>query len=154
MPDCPPIKHKEQKAFYNIEADYINMPKKKSFVSNESYYSTLFHELVHSTGHEKRLNRKTVTEAVEFGSETYSLEELIAELGCSYLCNSTGIINTEIQNSVAYIEGWLKLLKSDKRYIIRATGFSQKAVDFICNVPSTKDTSKEEIEASEFLTEE
>ena len=145
MPDCPVIKHKEDKAFYHIVEDYINMPKKKSFKTMEAYYSTFFHELVHSTGAEKRLGRKTITEMNEFGSEPYSIEELIAELGSAYLNSYTGILDKGIENSVAYIQGWLAKLKNDKRFIISASGQAQKAVDFILgkNDNETKDEVEE-----------
>jgi len=138
MPDSPMIKHKENKAFYHVEQDYINMPRKKSFKNMEAYYSTLFHELVHSTGAEKRLGRKTITEMSEFGSEPYSIEELIAELGSAYLNSFTGILEKEMQNSVAYIQGWLGKLKDDKRFIVSASGQAQKAVDFILNISESK----------------
>jgi antirestriction protein ArdC len=133
MPLRPLIKHKEQKAYYHPVADFINMPKKKSFSNPESYYTTLFHELVHSTGHEKRLNRKSLTEMAEFGSEPYSFEELVAELGAAYLCSSAGTILGQLSNSAAYIKGWLTKLKNDKRFIIQASGAAQKAVDYILN---------------------
>lgn len=154
MPQCPVIKHKEQKAFYHIEEDYINMPRKKSFKSIEGYYATLFHELVHSTGHEKRLNRSTITEMAEFGSEPYSIEELVAELGSAYLSSYAGILNSGIQNSASYIAGWLKKLKDDKRFIIRASGNAQRAVDFIINQLVSDSSSKEEAEQSELFTED
>jgi antirestriction protein ArdC len=139
MPSCPVIKNKEQKAFYHIVEDYINMPKKKSFKSMEAYYSTFFHELVHSTGSEKRLGRKSITEMNEFGSELYSIEELIAELGSAYLCSLTGILDKEIQSAAAYINGWLDKLRNDKRFIVTASGQAQKAVDFILNITDTKE---------------
>lgn len=143
MPGCPVIKHKEQKAFYHIEQDFINMPKKKSFKGMEAYYSTLFHELVHSTGSEKRLGRKSITEMKEFGSEPYTIEELIAELGASYLNSFKGILDKEIQNSVAYIDGWLEKLKNDKRFIVQASGQAQRAVDHILNLSSQNEESLE-----------
>ena len=146
MPDCPVIKHKENKAFYHVGEDYINMPNKKSFKTSEAYYSTFFHELVHSTGSEKRLGRKTITEMAEFGSEPYSIEELIAELGSAYLNSYTGILDKEIQNSVAYIQGWLEKLRGDKRFIISASGQAQKAVDFILG--RKNDESKNEADES------
>lgn len=151
MPDCPPVKFKEQKAFYDIIGDYINMPKKKSFKTVEGYYSTLFHELVHSSGSEKRLKRPTITEMAEFGSEPYSIEELVAELGAAYLCSFTGILAAQIKDSTAYIKGWLGKLKDDKRFIIRASGYSQRAVDHILNIKEAVSTN--EIEQSELLTE-
>jgi antirestriction protein ArdC len=129
----------------------VNMPKKKTFTTNEGYYSTLFHELVHSTGHERRLNRKSITEMAEFGSDLYSIEELIAELGSSYLPSLTGILQP--QNSAAYIQGWLSKLKCDKRFIIHASGFAQKAVDFILNQQISMGEVKEEIEPVELIDE-
>jgi antirestriction protein ArdC len=146
MPGCPEIRHKQQEAFYHIGEDYINMPKKKSFKNPESYYGTLFHELVHCTGAEKRLNRKTLSEMAEFGSEAYGIEELVAELGSAYLSSFTGILNTGISNSAAYINGWLSKLKGDKRFMVQASGQAQKAVDFIINLP-VYDT-KEEVPAN------
>lgn len=134
MPQCPSIKFKENRAYYHIVEDYINMPKRKSFKSGESYYSTLFHELVHCTGHEKRLNRKTLTEMAGPGSESYSIEELVAEMGACYLTSFVGIINTEIKNSAAYINGWLEKLRNDKRFVLFASSYAQRAADFILNV--------------------
>ena len=145
MPQCPVIKYKENRAFYHIDEDYINMPKKKLFKTIEGYYATLFHELVHSTGSEKRLNRKTVTEMFEFGSEAYGLEELVAELGSAYLSSYTGILNAEIKNTAAYINGWLNVLKSDKRFIVQASGQAQRAVDFIINSPAAANEATEEV---------
>jgi antirestriction protein ArdC len=133
MPNSPTITFKESRAFYDIEKDLINMPKKKSFASQESYYSTLFHEIVHSTGAKKRLGRKSITDMAEFGSESYSLEELIAELGASYLCGFSGILEKEIVHSAEYLAGWLGKLRNDKKFIIQASGHAQKAVDLILN---------------------
>jgi antirestriction protein ArdC len=85
MRNAPEVKFKENGAFYVPSLDYINMPKKKSFKSMEDYYGVLFHELIHSTGHSSRLNRKEVMENHEFGTEMYSIEELVAEIGSCYL---------------------------------------------------------------------
>ncbi len=131
MPDAPAIVHKQQKAFYAVDTDVINMPKKKSFSSVDGYYHTLFHELVHSTGAEKRLGRKTLKDMAPFGSESYALEELIAEMGSAYLSRLAGILPNEIANTVAYIDNWLGVFKMDKRFLITASGQAQKAVDFI-----------------------
>lgn len=152
MPQRPPIKHKQQKAFYDIEGDYINMPKKKTFTSSEGYYLTLFHELVHSTGHEKRLNRKSITGMAELTNHLYTIEELIAELGACYLASYAGILQKELTNSTAYIKGWLEKLKNDKRFIVFASGFVQRSVDFILNQQLQSDDAKE-IEQSELLPE-
>jgi antirestriction protein ArdC len=139
MPQAPEITHEMPEAFYDAEKDYINMPKREMFKSMEGYYATLFHELLHSTGHEKRLKRKTVTEMSEFGSDMYSFEELVAEMGSAYLCSFTNIFMP--QNSAAYIGGWLGKLKNDKRFIIQASGHSQKAIDFILNEKISSDGS-------------
>ena len=146
MANSPTIVHKEQKAYYRIDIDTINMPKKKSFKSLESYYSTLFHELVHSTGAEKRLGRKTLTDMVPFGSESYAMEELIAEMGSAYLCRFSGVLPNEINNTVAYLDNWLGVFKKDKRFIISASGQAQKAVDLILGRQAIE--SKDEVDES------
>ncbi len=145
MPLCPPIRHKENQAFYNFKEDFVNMPKKRSFKKDESYYSTLFHELVHSTGHESRLKRDTLMQMAEFGGEVYSFEELIAEIGTCYLQSHAGI-SSEFQQSAAYINGWLGKLKNDKRLIFQAASAAQKAVNYILNNVETTDEQKPEEE--------
>jgi antirestriction protein ArdC len=131
MQDKPTIKHGVAKAYYDSNSDLINLPNKELFVSNEAFYGVLFHELTHSTGHPSRLNRKTLTEATYFGSTNYSKEELIAEMGASFLCGNTGIENKTIDNSAAYIGGWLKRLKDDSRLVIISAANAQKAVNWI-----------------------
>ncbi|MBL7737801.1 MAG: DUF1738 domain-containing protein [Chitinophagaceae bacterium] len=152
MPQCPDLRHKGQSAYYDPKEDYVNMPGKKTFKKAEGYYATLFHELVHSTGHEKRLNRPTLTEMAEFGSDMYSIEELVAELGAAYLSASTGILERVEKNSAAYLNGWIAKLKNDKRFIIQASGQAQRAVDFILNRQFPADDPKE-VEQSELLGE-
>ena len=131
MPSIPVIEHKEQDAYYHPGKDIINMPCMDTFVSSESYYTTLFHELVHSTGHTKRLNRKEVMENHKFGSEKYSQEELVAEIGASFLASHTGIVLDDFADNAAYIKGWLDMLKSDKRFIVFASAVAQRAVEYI-----------------------
>jgi antirestriction protein ArdC len=138
MPQCPGIRHKEQRAFYNITEDFVNMPKKRSFKNDESYYCTLFHELVHATGHEGRLKRDTLAHMSEFGGEMYSLEELIAEMGTCYLQSFAGITG-EFEQSAAYLQGWLGKLRGDKRFIFQASKAAQKATDFILNVKDVEE---------------
>jgi antirestriction protein ArdC len=144
MPNCPAIKFQKQQAFYSPAEDYINMPKRKSFKSDESYYSTLFHEMVHSTGHPKRLNREGITQAAEFGGELYSLEELVAEIGTCYLQSVTNIADKEFKQSAGYIGGWLEKLKSDRRFIFSAFSAAQKAVDYILNVKDAKEDAQQQ----------
>ncbi len=93
MPEKPYIKYGISKACYIPSMDTIKMPNENSFYSGEEYYSTLFHELIHSTGHIKRLNRKSINDITSFGGEDYSKEELIAEIGASFLCCMSGIEN-------------------------------------------------------------
>jgi antirestriction protein ArdC len=151
MPQCPEIKHKQQKAFYDPLNDYINMPRKKSFTTPGSYYATLFHELVHSTGHEKRLGRPSLTAMAEFGSEPYSIEELIAEMGAAYLCSFAGILPLQIENSAAYIGGWLQKLRNDKKFIISSSVYAQRAADYILNYKASEEIEKEVLEQPEVL---
>jgi len=131
-PDKPIIEHNGQRACYIPSRDVVNMPVKESFESTESYYSVLFHELVHSTGHESRLNR--LSKNASFGNEEYSKEELIAELGASFLRAETGInADTKMEQSAAYIQSWIKALKDDVKLIIQASSKAQKATDLILN---------------------
>lgn len=143
MPLCPKIQHKEQSAYYNPKEDFVNMPKKRSFKTDVSYYATLFHELIHSTGHESRLDRKTLSQMAAFGSEDYSQEELVAEMGTCYLQSFAGI-TPEIKQSAAYIQCWLKKLQNDRLFIFQASSAAQKAVDFILNVHSDIEEQKAE----------
>ena len=137
MPKQPQIKNGVPRAFYDPVNDRINLPGKELFVGPEEYYCTLFHEMVHSTGHGSRLKRKTLTEATYFGSTNYSKEELIAEMGAAFLCGHSGIDNVIIDNSSAYISGWLRKLKDDTRLVILAAAQAQKAVDYVtANAPS------------------
>jgi len=146
MPNCPLIKHKKQQAFYDLTNDCINLPKQGLFSSAESYYCTLFHELIHSTGHKSRLNRKEIVEPNKFGSDLYSIEELTAEIGACYLNSVAGIVNKEFDNSVAYIQGWIDVLRNDKKLILYASGQAQKATDYILRVPSYQQIEEAHVE--------
>ncbi len=141
IPNPPRIQHKGAEAYYQPDEDYINMPKLNKFSSSESYYGVLFHELIHSTGHQSRLNRKEVSGKIEYGSEGYSLEELTGEIGAAYLKSFTGIVDDSLTNSAAYISGWLKVLKNDKRFIFYASSRAQHAVDYILNRIDNKEES-------------
>lgn len=134
MPSCPEISHLNAGAYYDPIEDLINIPYVTSFEDKESYYSVLFHELIHSTGHKMRLARKGIVEKVVFGSEQYSQEEIIAELGACYLKNYSGIETEPTKNNAAYIQNWLKVLKNDRKFIVYASTFAQKAVDYVLNV--------------------
>jgi len=119
------------RAYYNPQTDTISVPALSEYQQPEEYYSTLFHEAIHSTGHKTRLNRTTLTEKTAFGSETYSKEELVAEIGAAMLCGTAGIENSTLENSAAYIQSWLRVLKKDSRMVVMAAGQAQKAADYI-----------------------
>ena len=132
MPSRPEIKHNGcNRAYYRKGTDSVHMPDRSRFTSQPEYYSTLFHELTHATGHKSRLNRKTLTESDGFGGENYSREELVAEMGAAFMCGSAGIETRTIANSASYIASWLGALKEDKRLVVTAAAQAQKAVDYI-----------------------
>ena len=122
------------KAFYSPSLDYIQVPCKEQYQDIEEFYSTLFHEMTHSTGHKIRLDREDVKDCVYFGTENYSKEELCAELGSAFLINKLGIESSKsFNNSTAYIQSWLRVLKNDKKFIISASSRAEKAVKYILN---------------------
>lgn len=131
MPQRPTIQFSDENPYYNPVKDFINMRDISAFESSEAYYDTLFHELIHSTGHQSRLNRVEVVNPTKFGSELYSIEELTAEIGCCFLKSHARMQEAATKNNAAYIGGWLKKLKSDKRFILYASAQAQRATDFI-----------------------
>ena len=131
MPQRPAIKHGMTRAFYSPSEDYVGMPARERFERAEGYYATLFHELCHASGHESRLNRTSLTEKAGFGSNPYCKEELIAEMGAAFLCGQAEISERTIDNSAAYLNGWLEQLRNDKTLIVSAAAQAQKAADFI-----------------------
>jgi len=134
MPKRPDIRNNEQRAYYNKINDFVNVPKMETFNKSEDYYSTLFHELVHSTGHGERLNRKELLESRSMRTDKYAMEELTAEMGASYLKSYAGIPIEQLDNNAAYIQGWLERLKNDKKFIVHASSQAQKATDYILNI--------------------
>lgn len=113
-------------ASYSPLKDLVRCPELGQFRSAEGHYSTLFHELVHSTGHEKRLAR---IEPALFGTDPYAREELVAEMGAAMLCGMAGIDNQD--QSAAYVSGWLKPLQNDRKLVVQAAAQAQKAADLI-----------------------
>lgn len=118
---------------YVPSEDRVCMPKITDFISSEEYYSTFFHEMVHSTGHNDRLKREGVIGTISFGSANYSKEELIAEIGASMLSAEARIDTVTIDNSASYIDNWLQALKNDKTLVVKAAQKAQKAADYILN---------------------
>jgi antirestriction protein ArdC len=120
-----------QQAFYRPSSDSVHLPEETRFASSEEYYSTLFHELSHSTGHSDRLDRKLDTDPKPFGSNDYGKEELVAEMSAAFLCSHAGIHPAVIGNQAAYLAGWLKTIKADKKLLISAAGQAQRSADWI-----------------------
>lgn len=148
MPNPPEFKQDFQAA-YIPSRDVVMMPSRTAFESQAEYYSTLFHELTHSTGHAKRLAREGFDTPQKFASESYSREELIAEMGSAMLCGVAGIEQSTLANSAAYLKTWIARLKADTKLVIFAASAAQKAADYIRG-ESTKDSpsSKAECHAS------
>jgi antirestriction protein ArdC len=133
MPNPPEIVRGGSKAFYSPISDRITLPPRELFISADEEAATTLHECSHAAGASKRLNRESITEAAPFGSPTYSLEELVAELSAAYLCAEAGISNAVIANQAAYVAGWLKALRDNRKLLIFAAAQAQKATDFILN---------------------
>ena len=150
MPKCPAIQHYDGGACYSPWKDKIQMPDPELFASLEAYYSTLFHELTHSTGHVSRLNRKEVTEPGRFGTNPYGREELVAEMGAAFLCGNCEIENKTINQSASYIQSWLAKLKDDRKLVVLAAAQAQKACDFILDIQYEEPEGPEEEQPKEF----
>lgn len=120
------------KACYYPMKDEINMPKFSQFNGRIEYYATLAHEMIHATGHVSRLKREGVAGMSFFGSETYSFEELVAEIGSCMFLSLHGIQNEKVEaNQMAYVQGWIRVLKNDPTMILKASKEAQKALDWI-----------------------
>ena len=118
-------------AFYTPLSDTVTMPDKEQFTSQCGFYGTYLHELIHSTGHQKRLNRKTLTDP-NTNRKSYATEELITELAAVNLCHELKISTIDkIQNSAAYLESWVKTLKADKKILFKLLTQSNKAIKYL-----------------------
>lgn len=139
MPQRPPISEGSAVPCYRKHSDSIQMPSIGYFTNEEAYYSTLFHELGHATGHHSRLARKSLIEnrgmdaTGDTARKIYAEEELVAEMTASFLNARAGIMEVEIENSAAYLQSWINALRSKdaKSWIVRAASQGQKAADFI-----------------------
>lgn len=122
------------RAYYHRREDYIALPDRDIFhdtptsTATEAYYSTALHELTHWTGAAQRLDRK---KGKHYGDADYAFEEMIAELGAAMSCAMLGITSSTRPDHAHYIDGWLKALKSDKRFIFSAASHAQKAIDYL-----------------------
>lgn len=134
MPGRPRIVRDPRQAFYAPALDQVAIPDLSQFETPEGYYATLFHELVHSTGHPSRLARQGLGTPAPFGTPDYSREELVAEFGAAFLCAHAGIFPATADSQAAYIDGWLRVLKKDHRMLPIAAAHAQKAADFILGI--------------------
>lgn len=133
-PNPPAIKHEGNQAYYSPSGDYVKMPKKEQFDSINDYYRTLFHELTHSTGHEKRLDRGI---NLMLEKEDYAKEELVAEFGAVFLSAWAGIMWYNNKNHAAYLKGWnsaIKEAENDNKFLMKAASLAQAATDYILNL--------------------
>lgn len=131
MQNAPFIQHNGGAATYNVVTDTVTVPKQDSFESVEAYYSTVYHELAHSTGNESRLHR--IKDWSMFGTDPYGKEELVAEMTAAFICGSVGI-DGQFEATTAYLAGWLKTIKGDPTLVVSAAAQAQKAADYIQNV--------------------
>ena len=130
-PNPPAIKHEGNQAYYNPASDYIKLPKQEQFDTVNDYYRTLFHELTHSTGHNKRLNRGI---HLMLEKDDYAKEELVAEFGAVFLSAWAGIMWYNNKNHAAYLKGWnsaIKEAQNDNKFLMRAASLAQQATDYI-----------------------
>ena len=134
MPRRPAIEHGNGCACYSSQRDTVSIPEANTFESSEAYYGVLFHELTHATGHVSRLNRKEITDPNTFGSNPYSREELVAEMGAGFLSGHCEIENRTLDQSASYIQTWLERLRNDRKLVVHAAAHAQKACDFILDV--------------------
>lgn len=126
------VECKNNKAYYSPSNDTVVVPLKEQYNLINEYYSTTFHELTHSTGHKNRLNRLQSGAVSAFGSENYSKEECVAEIGSATLMSIAGIETPKtFRNSTAYIQNWLQVLRNDNKFIVSASSKAEKAVKYI-----------------------
>lgn len=134
FPQPPTLEHDAYpRACYKPLDDKVHMPNPEFFESDEAYYATLLHELAHATGHSSRLDRKIDTNPQPFGSPDYSKEELVAEMASAYACSAAELPPVMLDQSAAYINSWVKVLKGDKKLVVSAAGAAQKAADWMLN---------------------
>lgn len=126
--EAVPLRHGGNRAFYSPGADVVQIPAREAFKSTEGYYSTLAHELAHSTGHQRRLSRQY---GKRFGDHAYAVEELVAELGAAMICGALAIEAEPREDHADYIASWLRVLKDDKRAVVSAAAHAQKAADLV-----------------------
>lgn len=135
-------------AYYTPTTDRVNIPDIKTFMTNESYFSTFFHELLHSTGHKTRLNRETIY-SYHDSMRVRGIEELVAEGGALQLMYHTGIYAKgeeipEVDNSDTYLQGWLAYLRKNPKDFIKASTLMVEALDYFTDAKPTEEAPPQE----------
>ena len=154
MPKPPVIREgRGTRACFRRSSDTIDIPALARFDTPEDFHLTLFHELIHASGHESRLARKGITDSDGFGGKVYSLEELVAEMGAAFLGMEAGIVRDQHEQSSAYLQSWLDVLKEPehRRWIVQAANQAGRAADFILGrntvdsfaAPAVEDTEEQ-----------
>jgi antirestriction protein ArdC len=130
MPEAPALSHGGDRAAYSPSADRVMMPPPERFTSGQAYYHTLFHELAHSTGHPRRLDRDTLNAALA-DTKAYAREELVAEIAASFVAAEAGLDPLVEDQAAPYLAAWLSRLEDDPRLFVIAAGRAQRAADWI-----------------------
>jgi antirestriction protein ArdC len=137
--NMPQIVYGGDSACYVPAMDVIRMPQREAFTTPSDFYRVCFHEMTHATGHADRLAREGITQFDRFGSERYSREELIAEMGSAMLSTVANLPGDVIPPSASYIASWLNALNNDPKMVIHAAGKAQRAADFILGADDGSD---------------
>jgi antirestriction protein ArdC len=138
------VKHGGDRAFYSPTHDFIQLPPQPAFETDDEYRATLFHEGIHATGHKNRCDREF---GGRFGDQSYAFEELIAELGSTYLQACLGI-DMDLPNHASYLANWLKVLKEDSKAVMTAASKAQQACDYLLTRMGLADAPEEYAEAA------
>lgn len=128
----PTFRHGGDSAHYNPARDLVQVPPREAFASDDTYFSTVFHEAAHSTGHGSRLARREITELGAFGDEAYGREELTAEMTAAMLCGVAGL--ETLEHSAGYIQHWRDAIAADNRLVVFAAQRAQKAADWVLGI--------------------
>jgi antirestriction protein ArdC len=143
MPNAPTVSLRGSQPCYRPATDEVEVPELERFESAEEFYSTMFHELAHATGHASRLDRDGVTGTICFGSEDYSNEELVAEMAATFLSGRAGIEAKTIENSAAYLDHWRRKISDDPKLVVTAAARAQKAADYVLGEYAKEEEKKE-----------
>ena len=122
------VRHNGFAAYYNRDRDEIVLPPIARFASYDGYFAVRAHETAHWTGHKKRLDRQFGT---RFGDNAYAFEELVADIAAAILGAALGLPEAELDNHAAYVDHWMRVLKTDKNAILTAASKADEAVNFL-----------------------